>query len=356
MARHVVILAGGSGTRLWPRSREKTPKHLLTLHGRQSLLQSTYERVRALSEDVSIVTEVSQVESIKSQLPELKEDGFIIEPARRGTASALGLAALAIGRKDPQGTMVSVHADHYLGPDDQAYLKTLDLEASWAEARRSLVTVGLKPPYPSTAFGYIEVGEEVSQPGMPGAFMVKRFVEKPDLKTAERYLEHGGYLWNLGLFSWPVDTLMDEIRRQAPRLYEGLMRYRAAYESGDFDRATLAYLELPNDAIDYAVLEKTHNLLVVCAQFEWHDLGSWADLHDILEQDEAGNFAEGDHILIDSKNCMIHSPNKLVAAVGLEDMVVIETDDALLICPKARSQDVKLIVERLKQTGKTQYL
>jgi mannose-1-phosphate guanylyltransferase len=329
---------------------------LLTLHGRQSLLQATYERVRALSEDVSVVTEVSQVESIRSQLPELKEEGFIIEPARRGTASALGLAALSIAAKDSNGTMLSVHADHYLGPDDHAYLKTLELEASWAEARRSLVTVGLKPPYPSTAFGYIELGEEVHHARMQSAFRVKRFVEKPDLKTAEGYLADGGYLWNLGLFSWPVDTLMQEIEAHAPRLHAGLMRCKSGLESGDLEGARRAYLELPNEAIDYAVLEKTHNLLVVCAQFEWHDLGSWADLHDILEQDEAGNFVEGDHVLIDSKNCMIHAPNKLVAAVGLEDMVVIETDDALLICPKARSQDVKLIVERLKREGKSQYL
>ncbi len=356
MARHVVVLAGGSGTRLWPRSREKSPKHLLALHGRQSLLQSTFERVRRLTENVYVVTERSQVESIRKQLPQLTQTQFIIEPARRGTASALGLAAVTIAERDPQAIMLSVHADHYLGHDEDAYLTTLETEARWAESRRALVTVGLRPPYASTAFGYIQVGAPVGQDRPAAVNRVKAFVEKPDLETAERYLKSGDYLWNLGLFSWPVDVLFAEMATHAPVLSQGLERVRQSRRAGRPEEADAAYTALQTQAIDYAVLERTTNLLVVAATFEWHDLGSWADLHDILEQDEAGNFVEGESVLIDSKNCMIHSPNKLVAAVGLEDMVVIETDDAILICPKARSQDVKLIVDRLKQMGKTEYL
>src|SRR5438477_8378265 len=188
MARHVVILAGGSGTRLWPRSREKSPKHLLTLHGAQSLLQSTYARVSRLTDNVYVVTEQSQLKSIREQLPKLSDEQFIVEPARRGTASALGLAALAIAERDPRATMLSVHADHYLGQDEDAYLKTLDAEASWAESKRSLVTVGLNPPYASTAFGYIQLGQRVDSDSMPPVHRVKRFVEKPELKTARRYV------------------------------------------------------------------------------------------------------------------------------------------------------------------------
>ena len=356
MARHVVILAGGSGTRLWPRSREKSPKHLLTLHGQQSLLQSTLERVSRLTENVYVVTERSQVKSIREQLPDLPDERFIVEPARRGTASALGLAAVTIAERDPGATMLSVHADHYLGHDEEAYLKTLEAEARWAETNRSLVTVGLRPPYASTAFGYIQVGPPLDGDHAPAVYRVVRFVEKPDLKTAEGFLAAGSYLWNLGLFSWPVEVLLSEMAQYAPDLSAGLERVKRARQAGRPDDADRAYETLPTEAIDYAVLERTRNLLVVGATFEWHDLGSWADLHDILQQDEAGNFVEGDSVLIDSKNCMIHSPNKLVAAVGLEDMVVIETEDAILICPKARSQDVKLIVERLKQMGKTEYL
>jgi mannose-1-phosphate guanylyltransferase len=356
MGRHVVILAGGSGTRLWPRSREKSPKHLLALHGQLSLLQSTYERVRRLTEDVYVVTERSQLESIREQLPELADEHYIVEPARRGTASALGLAAQAIADRDPVATMLSVHADHYLGHDEEAYLETLEAEAHWSERMRSLVTVGLHPPYASTAFGYIEVGPRVDGDHSAPVYRVKAFVEKPDLKTAQRYVRSGGYLWNLGLFSWPVEVLFSEMAAHAPNLYAGLERVNAARRAGRREEADAAYQALPTEAIDYAVLERTRNLLVMGATFEWHDLGSWADLHDILKQDEAGNFVEGDSVLIDSKNCMIHSPKKLVAAVGLMDMVVIETEDAILICPKARSQDVKLIVERLKQMGKTEYL
>jgi len=356
MARHVVILAGGSGTRLWPRSREKSPKHLLALHGRQSLLQSTFERVRRLTDNVYVVTERSQVESIREQLPALAMERYIVEPARRGTGSALGMAAIVIAEQDPQATMLSVHADHYLGHDEDAYLKTLETEAHWAEAKRSLVTVGLRPPYASTAFGYIKVGPPLDEQGGAPVYRVQAFVEKPDLQTAERYLRSGDYLWNLGLFAWPIDVLFDEMAQHAPGLYQGLQLVKASRRAGPADAADAAYQALPTEAIDYAVMERTRNLLVVKAAFEWHDLGSWADLHDILEQDQAGNFVEGESVLIDSRNCMIHSPNKLVAAVGLEDMVVIETDDAILICPKARSQDVKLIVDRLKQMGKTEYL
>lgn len=356
MARHVVILAGGTGTRLWPRSRERLPKHLLTLHGERSLLQTTFDRVSRMTDNVYVVTEKSQVESIKPQLPTLGLDRYIIEPARRGTASALGLAAIAIQERDPQATMLSVHADHYLGDDEDAYLKTLETEAHWAEARRALVTVGLKPPYASTAFGYIRVGDRVDGDQAAPVFRVDRFVEKPDLQTAERYIASGSYLWNLGLFGWPVDVLMNEMAASVPELADGLHQVMRARAAGKHLEADRAYRALPNEAIDYAVMERTRNLLVVGAAFEWHDIGSWADLHDILHQDGSGNFVEGDSVLIDSKNCMIHSPHKLVAAVGLEDMVVIETDDAILICPKARSQDVKLIVERLKQMGKTEYL
>jgi mannose-1-phosphate guanylyltransferase len=356
MARHVVILAGGSGTRLWPRSRERLPKHLLTLHGRQSLLQATFDRVNRLTENVYVVTEKSQVESIREQLPGLNAAQFVIEPARRGTASALGLAALTIQERDPEATMLSVHADHYLGGDEDAYLKTLEAEAQWAEARRALVTVGLKPPYASTAFGYIRVGPKIDGDEMTPVFSVKAFVEKPDLETAEQYVAAGDFLWNLGLFSWPVEVLFSEMQEHAPALFQGLEEVKRSRRDGHALEADRAYRALPMEAIDYAVMERTQNLLVVGAAFEWHDIGSWADLHDILQQDRAGNFVEGDSVLIDSRNCMIHSPNKLVAAVGLEDMVVIETEDAILICPKARSQDVKLIVERLKQMGKTEYL
>src|SRR5260370_10855320 len=356
MARHVVILAGGRGTRLWPRSREKSPKHLLTLHGQQSLLQSPLDRVSRLTENVYVVTERSQVKSIREQLPDLPDERFIVEPARRGTASALGLAAVTIAERDPGATMLSVHADHYLSHDEEAYLKTLEAEARWAETNRSLVTVGLGPPYASTAFGYIQVGPPLDGDQAPAVYRVVRFVEKPDLKTAEGFLASGSYLWNLGLFSWPVDVLLSEMAKHAPQLYAGLEQVRHARQAGRQDDADRVYQTLPTEAIDYALLERTKNLLVVGATFEWHDLGSWADLHDILQQDEAGNLVEGDAVLIDSKNCMIHSPHKLVAALGLAGMVGSATQDAILISPKARAQDVKLIVQRLKQEGKTEYL
>src|SRR2546425_4028559 len=288
MARHVVILAGGSGTGLWPGSREGHPKHLLALHGKQSLLQAPYDRVRRLTDEVSVITERSQVESIQEQLPGLTRSQFIIEPARRGTASALGLAAFTIARADPGATMISVHADHYLGHDEDAYLRTLDGEAGWAEQERKLVTVGLKPPYPSTAFGYIRLGEKVQAPGRDPAYRVRAFVEKPDLQTADRYLAQGDYFWHLGLFSWPVDILFAEMAKHTPDLYAGLAAFGDASGRGDVAAAEAAYLALPTAAIDTAVPEETPRPLVGPGPVGGHALGASANRPAIIAQDDAG--------------------------------------------------------------------
>ncbi len=352
--RHVVILAGGAGSRLWPWSREHLPKHLLKLDGKRSLLQVTFDRVRRLGPQVYVVTQRSQAERIREQLADLPEEHLLVEPGPKGTAAALGMAALEIARSDPGATMISVHADHDLGPDDAAYLRTLTAEAEWAEARRALVTSGLKPSHPSSGLGYLRIGEAAPGPIHPRAFEVAAFVEKPDRRTAETYLRQGGYLWHLGLFSWPVDVLLDEMARHAPDVFGGLARFRDAVEAGDRAAADAAYLALEPATIDDAILQRTHNLLVVCAEFRWHDVGSWDDLHTVLEQDGDGNAVDGDHLLLDSHNCLVRSSRKFVAAIGLDDMIIVETDDALLVCPRSRAQDVKRLVERLKQAGRTE--
>ncbi len=355
MGKHAVILAGGSGTRLWPRSREQHPKHLLRLHDEQSLLQSTYARIRKLDGETYVVTERSQVPVIREHLPELDDDHVVVEPARRGTASCLGLAALHVVRRDPDAVMLSLHADHFVTEVEQ-FCRTLEAAAYWAESNGGLVAVGLKPLYPSSGFGYLEIGERARGDHAVPAFHVRRFIEKPELERAQAFARDATYYWNLGLFSWRADTLLGEMAQVAPGLSAGLARVGEATRAGDTALAEAAYLALPHAAIEYAVLEHSRRLLMVPAQFRWSDIGSWADLHDILRQDEAGNVVEGEHILVDSRNCMIHAPGKLVAAVGLRDMVVIETDDAILICPKARSQDVKEIVARLRAMGMQKYL
>ncbi|GAC1656098.1 MAG: mannose-1-phosphate guanylyltransferase [Candidatus Dormibacteraceae bacterium] len=341
MSTYAVIPAGGAGTRLWPWSNQQTPKHLLDLTGDgRSLLEQTRDRIAPLVDQVLILTEARQVDLIQAQVGGLQEDDFIIEPTARGTANALGLAAMTIVARDPEAMLVCLPADHVISGDEE-YRAAVAVAVA-AAAGGSLVTIGLKPTYPATGFGYIRVGERIGD-----AYKVDEFIEKPSLKRAEEYLARGDYYWNLAMFCWRAQAFLDELRRVAPAHHSGLT---------DFTAGRRAYAELRNEAVDYAVMERTDRLLLVPAAFEWLDVGSWADLHDILPNDADGNSIQGEAALIDTHGSLISAPGKVVAAIGLEDMIVVDTEQALLILPKARAQDVKRIVEMLRRAGQTRYL
>jgi mannose-1-phosphate guanylyltransferase/mannose-6-phosphate isomerase len=347
-----VIPAGGAGTRLWPRSRSSTPKHVLPLgeHG-QPLLRETYDRAAALADEVYVLTEVRQRQIIGAVLPEVDSAHLILEPAARGTTNAYGLAALTLSQRAPGAVMVALPADHVVHGSAKV-TRAVRTAVRAASAGDSLVTVGLKPTFPSTGLGYIQAPGRLTN----GTVKVKRFIEKPDLAGARRFLKAGGYYWNLAWFSWRVELFVDELARHAPRHLSGLRKVMAARASGDEAGAAALYSRLPIEVVDRSVMEKTDRLLLVPADFEWADIGNWAELGDRVRADASGNSVEGEAVVVDTHGSLIFGDRRLVAAIGLEDMIIVDTEDALLVCPRSRAQDVRKVVEALKRARKTQYL
>lgn len=352
---YAVIPAGGAGSRLWPRSRRSSPKHVLPLSGSgKPLVRESYERIAPLVSRVFVLTEERQVPLIEHLVPGLGRDGMIVEPAARGTTNALGLAAMTLLERDPDAVMVSTAADHVIR-GVRAYRTSVRQAAAVAERSRELVTIGLRPRYAATGFGYIEAGREVRLDGST-AFRVRRFTEKPQAATARRYLTSGRHYWNLNMFAWRCDSFVEQLRQHGPEHHAGLLDVMAARRMGHEAAAARAYQALPVDAVDYTVMERTRRLLLVPAAFEWVDVGSWSELADLLRHDAEGNVVEGGAMLIDTRDSFISAPDKLVAVIGLSGLVIVDTEDALLVCPKARAQDVKKVVEALGRSGQTDYL
>jgi mannose-1-phosphate guanylyltransferase len=347
-----VIPAGGSGTRLWPRSRSSTPKHVLPLgdHG-QPLLRAAYDRARALADEVYVLTEARQRPIIEAVLPELDLDHLILEPQARGTTNAYGLAALMLMERDPSTVMLTLPADHVVHGTAKI-AKAARTAVRAADAKGVLVTVGLKPTFPSTGLGYIHAPGRMTD----GTLRVKRFIEKPGQAAAKRYMQAGGYYWNLAWFSWRVEVFIEELARHAPRHLTGLRKVVAAINAGDNAGAARIYNRLPVEVVDRSVMEKTERLLLVPADFDWADIGNWSELGDRVRADDRGNSVEGDAILVDTRGSLILSDRRLVAAIGLEDMIIVDSEDALLVVPRSRAQDVRKVVEALRRARKTRYL
>lgn len=347
-----VIPAGGAGTRLWPRSRRARPKHTLPLGGKgRPLLRDTYDRVSPLADEVYVVTEFAQRPIIEQVLPEIDEEHLIIEPTARGTTNAYGLAAMTVSSRHPHAVMVAMASDHVVR-GRTAVNRAVRTAIKAAETTNSLVLFGLKPTFPSTGLGYVHAPRR----GPVGTLRVERFTEKPDLRTATRFLKAGGYFWNLAWFAWRVDVFLDELERHAPRHFKGLRSAMEARRSGDEARAGELYRGLPVDVVDRSVLERSDRLLLVPAEFDWADIGNWAELGDRVRADARGNSVEGESVLIDTTGSLVFGDRRLVAAIGLEDMIIVDTEDALLVCPRSRAQDVRRVVDALKRARKTRYL
>lgn len=347
-----VIPAGGAGTRLWPRSRASTPKHVLPFAEKgRPLLPAAYERARSVADEVYVLTESRQREIVRTVLPRLDDGHVILEPSARGTTNAYGLAALTLVEHDPDAVMLTMPADHIV--HGAAEIKrAVRTAVSAATATANLVTVGLKPTFASTGLGYIHAPGRTSR----GTLRVLRFVEKPSAPAAARFLRAGGYYWNLAWFCWRLQTFVAELERHAPRRLESLRKVLAARRDGDEQEAARLYNRLPVEVIDRSVMEKTSRLLLVPATFDWADIGNWAELGDRVRADAKGNSVEGDAILVDTTGTLVFGDRRLVAAVGLEDMIIVDSEDAVLVVPRSRAQDVRRVVDALKRSRKTRYL
>jgi len=339
-----VIIAGGSGTRLWPLSTPDYPKHLLQVNGQnKSLLQNTYDRVKKFSDDVFIITESSHAHFVKEQLPELKDRNFIIEPARRGTASCI-IAGLAHISKfiDHSAPIAFVHADHYIR-DITGFKHSFSIAEKISQKENRIVLVGVEPDHPETGFGYIEKGDIFDEKSF--VYNVKAFKEKPDYDLAQKYLRSGNYLWNCGYFVGSLNTFLDSMQTYAPKMKGNYDELIAAKNE---KQANKIYLGFENVAIDYALIEQVKNLLVVPASFDWMDLGSFADLHKAAERDADGNHQKGDVELLGVQNSFVQNnqPHP-VAVIGLDNVVVVNTEKGLLVTRKDMSQEVGNIAKKI---------
>jgi mannose-1-phosphate guanylyltransferase/mannose-6-phosphate isomerase len=358
---YAIIMAGGSGTRFWPLSREKMPKQLLKIGGEDTLIRETVGRVLPLvrMEDIFIVTNQVLADSIGHQLLtkfDRSWDGnMILEPEAKNTAPALGLAALHLERLDPEAVMIVLAADHSIRKTDD-FLKVLR-KAGEAAGHGYLVTLGIQPDRPETGYGYIKSGEKCKETGIEGVCKVEAFVEKPDIETAKGYLKKSGYYWNSGMFVWKVSAFLNEIAKCHPALHQGLGEIRKSIGTEkETEVVRMVFKKLDPISIDYAVMEKTDRAAVIPADIGWSDVGSWTALDDVSERDASGNVIMGNVIDIGSRDSIVYAEKRLVATIGLKDAVVVDTPDATLVCSKDRAQDVKKVVDELKKRKAEEHL
>lgn len=327
----IVIVAGGSGTRLWPLSVATRPKQLLALTSERTMVQQAYDRARKLGDTIYVVTEASHAGALRAQLPELPDEAFLIEPGRRGTAHCIVLALDYINRHhDRTEPIAFIHSDHNVR-DARGFAHSFDTAACVSRERGCITLIGIEPTFPSTGFGYIQRDGVID--AQAGVYNVESFKEKPDYETAKQYVESGNYLWNCGYFVGSVEVFMNEMQRSAPDLWSN---YQTLASIADFGSEAYnhAYLALDNQVIDVALIEKAHQLAMVSASFDWMDIGNFKDLHDAVAKDEAGNYAYGDNIhTIDVANTYIRNeqPDKPVAVIGLDNVVVVNTPDGVLV-------------------------
>ena len=351
-----LILAGGKGERFWPRSRKNCPKQFLSLTGDgKTMIQQTVERIRPLvnPEDIFIATNKSYKDLVREQLPEIPEENVLYEPVGRNTAPGIGLGAVHIRRKYGDAVMLVLPSDHQIKYKGM-FINVLKEGISVAEEAQNLVTLGITPLAPETGYGYIKFNPEVTK---DDAFKVDRFVEKPDAAKAKEYLESEEYLWNSGMFVWKASTILDSISKHLPEIYSGLTRIESAIGTEDEESILRGVFEsLPSESIDYGVLEKESNIYVIPGTFGWDDVGSWLSVERMRPLNESGNAVNGNVLTVDVKDCIIEGEKKLIAAVGIRDLVVVDTEDAILICAKDSTGDIRKIVENLKICNREEYL
>ncbi len=355
---HAVIMAGGTGTRFWPESRAGRPKQLLTMVGGKTMLRETVDRLGDLvtPERLLIATTAELVPKIAAELPELPEQAMLAEPCKRNTAPCIALAALCICRTDPQGTMAVMPADHVIGPD-AVFQESIRTAAALVDKQpERLVTFGVRPTYPAESFGYIERGAAL--PNSQSTYRVEQFREKPDAETAAQYVASGDFYWNAGIFVWKARTILDALEKFQPQMYEHLERIGQTIGTPDFDEILQReFSVIQGISIDYAVMERAKEVLVVEAPFDWDDLGSWQSLARLLGTDEQGNTIAAKHLGVDTTGTIVRgSDDHLIVTLGLEDCIVVHTPDATLVANKHDEESIRRVVELLQEQGRTEYL
>jgi len=355
--RHAVIMAGGSGTRLWPLSRKERPKQLLRLFDGASLLRRSFERLRAVlpAEQIYVIAGGGHIPALRDELPEMPAENFLAEPCARDTANAVGLAAHLLAARDPEGTMGVFTADHIIEPVDR-FAETVKRGFEAAESYGdALVTFGIKPRMPHTGYGYIHRGDRLAD----GVYEVAAFVEKPDLPTAERYVASGAYYWNSGMFVWRLPTIIGQIRKHQPVIDEGLRKVAVVFDRPDAaEMVRETFAALPKISVDFAIMEKADRVITVEMTCRWLDVGSWTSLAEILPADADGNTraARNVQVLDGRGNIVVDEGDHLIALIGVEDLIVVHADDATVICHRSQAQRIKEMVERVRSATGDRYM
>ena len=352
-----VILAGGSGSRFWPKSRADNPKQLLKILGDETMIRLTYDRLEKISpvDHILVVASNELSQQIQKEIPKIPKKNYIIEPYAKNTAPAIGLAALHVYKLDSDAVMGVYPADHFIIGDTK-FKTVINQARKMAEVKASLITIGIKPSYPATGYGYIQYDPR-KKTEVEGVFKVKSFIEKPGIETAEKLINRGGYLWNGGMFVWRAKTILQEIKTLLPELHKTLDAIYKTISTSQYETVLdQEWALVQPESIDYGILEKTNNVYTIEADFKWNDLGSWKSLFNVLSKDKEKNYYDGDVISLHSENNLIISPNRLTAVVGIKDMSIINLEDATLIVPHEHSEAVKDIVNMLKSLNRKEYL
>jgi len=355
MELFVVIMAGGVGSRFWPRSKQKKPKQLIRIFGENTMIQDTAFRLNDLitSDHIYVITNKTQKTRVLEQLPDIPKENIIDEPFGKNTAACIGLASVIIQNRCKDAVTVVLPADHLI-QDKAGFLENLQIAAEFAYKSKGLVTIGIPPTKPETGYGYIQFDEKETEERI---HKVITFAEKPNLSTAERFIQAGDFLWNSGMFIWRVDAILEEIENLMPDLHTGLEELKKSVGKNDFPNVLMnVYGQLKSISIDYGIMEKSKKVYLIKGSFDWSDVGSWETVYELSPKDDEGNSKIGEVYAEKTFNSYIFTPQKFAAVIGVEDLIIINTKDALLICHRDNAQDVKQVVDYLKMKNKDELL